>query len=135
MNIYFCGSMTGSREKQANYEEVINYLKTYGNVLNEFVADKQVTDFNPRIVFERDYANMQKADIVIADITLPSTGVGFELGNFFHMNKKVLVLYDNNYPAPSSLPRGCNKFVVYPYNAISEELDIIKNFIQNTQEY
>ena len=52
MKLYFCGSMTGSREKQENYERIINYLKNYGTILNEFVADKIVKDYEPEVVLQ-----------------------------------------------------------------------------------
>ena len=131
MKIYFCGSMTCGREKQENYEQVINYLKKFGSVLNEFVADKIVKDYEPSVVFKRDYTNMNSADICIADISVPSTGVGFELGMMYNLNVKTLVLYDENMKLPSSLPRGADKFVVKSYKTIEEEKDIIKNFIEN----
>ena len=131
MKIYFCGSMTGSREKQENYEQIIDYLKIFGTILNEFVADKVVKDYEPSVVFKRDYSNMNNADICIADISIPSTGVGFELGVMYSLNVKTLVLYDENMKLPSSLPRGADKFAVKSYKTIEEEKEIIKNFIEN----
>ena len=65
MKIYFCGSMTGSREKQENYEQIIGYLKSFGTILNEFVADKVVKDYEPSVVFKRDYTNMNSAEIML----------------------------------------------------------------------
>lgn len=130
MKLYFCGSMTGSREKQENYEQIINYLKNYGTILNEFVADKIVKDYEPEVVFNRDYNNMNNADVCIADISIPSTGVGFELGVFHMLKTKTLVVYDENMPLPSSLPRGCNNFTIKSYKDINEEIEIIKNFLE-----
>ena len=131
MKIYFCGSMTGSREKQANYEEIIKYLNTFGKVLNEFVGDKKVTDYKPENVFARDTENMKNSDVCIADISVPSTGVGFELGYFYHLNVPVLLVYDENMPLPSSLPRGADKFKVVSYSTIQEEKNKLKEFLEN----
>jgi len=130
VKIYFCGSMTGSRQKQANYEEIIRFLKGYGEVLNEFVADKKVVDYEPSIVFKRDYSNMKIADICIADISIASTGVGFELGIFYNLDVPVLVLFDENLPLPSSLPRGTDKFTVLSYKSIENEKNIIEKFFK-----
>lgn len=131
MKIYFCGSMTGSREKQANYEEIIKFLNSMGNVLNDFVGDKVVTDYEPKNVFARDTANMKASDVCIADISVPSTGVGFELGYFYHLDTPVLLVYDENMPLPSSLPRGSDKFSVVSYNSLEDEKNKIKNFLEN----
>lgn len=131
MEIYFCGSMTGSREKQENYEIIIDYLNTYGHVINDFVKDKVVIDYEPEIVFKRDSSNLNKTDILIADISVTSTGVGFELGYIYHLNKPVLVVYDENMSAPSTLPRGADKFIVRSYKTIEDEKKIIDEFINN----
>lgn len=131
MKIYFCGSMTGSREKQANYEEIIKYLNTFGNVLNEFVGDKKVTDYKPENVFARDTENMKNSDVCIADISVPSTGVGFELGYFYHLDTRVLLVYDENMPLPSSLPRGADKFKVVSYKDIEDEKSKLKEFLES----
>ena len=130
MKIYFCGSMTGDRSKQKNYEEIINYLKNYGTILNDFVADKTVTDYEPEYVFNRDSNNMKNADVVVADISIPSTGVGFELGYFYHLEKPVLTVYDSSYKLPTSLVRGADTFTVKSYSSIEEEKEIINKFIE-----
>lgn len=130
MKVYFCGSMTGSREKQENYEIIIDFINEFATVINPFVKDKEVIDYDPEYIFKRDSANMKACDIVVADITIPSTGVGFELGNFYNLDKPVLVVYDENFPSPSTLPRGADKFLVKSYNTIEEEKNIIKAFLE-----
>ena len=130
MNIYFCGSMTGSQEKMEDYKELINYLKNYGNVLNEFVGEKIVEDDADKI-YLRDTSNLKKADVLIADVSIISTGVGFELGYADLLPIKSLVIYDNSIELPSALILGNPNFTVKSYNSIDEAKQIIKEFMTN----
>lgn len=126
MNIYFGGSMTGSQEKMNDYKKLIGVLKNYGTVLNPFVGEK-MTQKEPLCVYNRDTENLQKTDILIADVSIPSTGVGFELGYADLLNIKTIIIYDKKYPLPSALILGNPKFIVNGYNTIEEAENIIKN--------
>lgn len=128
MNIYFCGSMTGSQEKMTDYNELINYLDNYGNVLNKFVGEK-IIDTAPERIYQRDTDNLKQADILIADVTIISTGVGYELGYADLCDIKTLIIYEENKPLPSSLILGNPKFIKKSYKSIEEAKQIIKDFI------
>lgn len=128
MNIYFSGSMTNSQEKMDDYKELINFLENYGNVLNKFVGEK-IINYEDEFVYERDTNNLRKTDILIADITIPSTGVGFELGYAEFLNIKTILIYDKNKLKPSSLVLGNPNFVKIEYNTIEEiKQEIVKIF-------
>lgn len=128
MNIYFCGSMTGSQEKMADYKELIDYLENYGNVLNKFVG-KKIIDMDSEEIYKRDTSNLKQADILIADVTIISTGVGFELGFADMLDINTLLIYDENKPLPSSLILGNPKFLKKSYNTIEDAKKIIRDFI------
>lgn len=119
MNIYFSGSMTNSQEKMCDYKEIIDFLENYGNVLNKFVGEK-IIDYDANFIYKRDTNNLRDADILIADITIPSTGVGFELGYAEFLNIKTILIYDKNKSKPSSLVLGNPNFVKIEYNSIEE---------------
>lgn len=129
MNIYFCGSMTHSQVKMNDYKELIDYLEQYGNVLNKFVGEK-IVDYNPSDIYKRDTSNLKNADILIADVSIVSTGVGFELGYADLLKIKTLVIYDEALPLPSSLIIGNNNFEVKSYKNLDEAKLIIKEFVE-----
>ena len=127
MNIYFCGSMTHSQEKVEFYNELINYIKKYGTVLNEFVGEKIVKIDNLDI-YNRDTNNLKNADILIADVSVVSTGVGFELGYADLLDINSLIIYDENYPLPSGLILGNPKFKISSYKTIEDAKLIVDDF-------
>uniref|UniRef100_A0A2K6V3K9 2'-deoxynucleoside 5'-phosphate N-hydrolase 1 n=1 Tax=Saimiri boliviensis boliviensis TaxID=39432 RepID=A0A2K6V3K9_SAIBB len=46
-----------------------------------------------RLIHERDLAWLQQADAVVAEVTQPSLGVGYELGRAVALNKRILCLF------------------------------------------
>jgi len=98
INIYFAGSIRGGRQDQALYLEIIDFLKQYGTVLTEHVGDAKLTasgETGPSdtYIYVRDMEWLQSSKIVVAEVTTPSLGVGYELGMAEALGKKVLCLY------------------------------------------
>lgn len=130
MNIYFSGSMTHSQEKIDDYKILIEYLENYGTVLNKFVGEK-IINKNPIDIYNRDVENLKRADILVADVTVVSTGVGFELGYADNLKIKTLIIYDENKPLPSGLIIGNPNFLVKSYNTLEDAKNVIDKFIND----
>ena len=136
MNIYFAGSIRGGRKDQDIYLEIIKHLQKYGDVLTEHVADPNTTSLGEKIseekIFKRDMEWLKKADVVVAEVTNPSLGVGYELGIAEKMNKRMLCLYrPSQEKSLSAMVRGNSKFKVVDYNKLEEAKDIIDLFIKS----
>ena len=98
MKIYFAGSIRGGRDDKELYLEIINYLKDYGEVLTEHVGDQSIStlgenDNKDNFIYKRDMEWLKECDFVIAEVTTPSLGVGYEIGRAIQFNKKVICLY------------------------------------------
>ncbi len=98
MKIYFAGSIRGGRDDQELYFSLIAELQKYGKVLTEHLGHKSLsslgeTNLTDKEIFERDMAWIKEADIVIAEVTTPSLGVGYELGQAQAMGKPIHALY------------------------------------------
>ena len=133
MKIYFCGSMTFDHSKAFDYQKMIEKLEDYGEVLNKFVGNNEVKEFEPAYVFKRDTSNLDNADLLVADVTVVSTGVGFEIGYFTTKNKPMLILYDETRPVPSASVRGILNSQVDTYKNINEALLKIDEFMKNAK--
>lgn len=97
MKIYFAGSIRGGRDDQKLYLEVIAELGKYGAVLTEHIGDKALTGqgettITDTYIFERDMAWVREADVIVAEVSTPSLGVGYELGQSESMGKPILCL-------------------------------------------
>ncbi|MFH0728421.1 MAG: nucleoside 2-deoxyribosyltransferase [Pseudomonadota bacterium] len=140
MKIYFAGSIRGGRGDVAVYEAMIAYLRAFGEVLTEHVGNRELTekgDDGPddRYIHDRDMRWLAACDLVVAEVSVPSLGVGYELGWASALGKPVLCLYR---PAPerslSAMIGGGPGIETAAYSSIEEARNILNLFIQRTAE-
>jgi len=136
MKIYFAGSITGGRDDQPLYEKIITMLGEYGEVLTQHVGDKKISGLGENtgdnFIYNRDMGWLLASDIVVAEVTTPSLGVGYELAIAEQKNKKILCLYrpiDNR--KLSALINGNPKLTTKHYQKIQDLTGIFDNFIKN----
>ena len=137
MRIYFAGSIRGGREDADLYLALIKYLKKYGIVVTEHVGDLKITeegeDSDPKYIYDRDIDLLLSSNIVIAEVTTPSHGVGYELRLAVEHKKRVLCLY--RYKPDKSLSaliQGNPSLHVCQYTTPDEAYDIIDGFVKDS---
>ena len=79
----------------------------------------------------RDIAWIKESDIVIAECTRPSLGVGYELAFAEKLNKPVNVLYRNKECNLSAMIAGDEYFKVFSYETKEEAFNIIDKILIN----
>jgi 2'-deoxynucleoside 5'-phosphate N-hydrolase len=140
MRIYFAGSIRGGRGHVTVYEAMIAYLRAFGEVLTEHVGNPALTekgDDGPddRYIHDRDMKWLAACDLVVAEVTVPSLGVGYELGWASALGKPVLCLYR---PVPerplSAMIAGSSQIETAAYSSIEEARNMLKVFIEKTAE-
>lgn len=73
-------------------------MKKYGEVLTEHVGSSDInamgeTHLTEKQIHDRDMQWLNETDIVIAEVSTASLGVGYEVGRAIELNKKILCLY------------------------------------------
>lgn len=94
MKIYFAGSIRGNKST-INLHNILNHLKQYGEVLSEIAFVKnnwEVRNLIDEEIFKQDCSWIEKSDIVIAEVSSPSLGVGYELAYAEKLCKKIICL-------------------------------------------
>jgi 2'-deoxynucleoside 5'-phosphate N-hydrolase len=84
LTIYFAGSISGGRNDVGLYRELIAALEAEGHrILAGAVAAEHVTSSGETLdscaIFDRDLAWIAAADVLVAEVSMPSTGVGYEI--------------------------------------------------------
>jgi 2'-deoxynucleoside 5'-phosphate N-hydrolase len=126
MNIYFAGSIRGGREDAALYAKIIHFLKQFGPVYTEHIGDASLTergdeDLSDRIIHDRDLDWLMAADVVVAEVTTVSMGVGYEIGRAVAAGKKVICLYRTHEGKRlSAMIAGCPDISVITYQYLEE---------------
>jgi nucleoside 2-deoxyribosyltransferase len=101
MNIYFACSITGGREFESVYQELVAALAANGHEIptshlvqsDVFENERQLT---PQEVYERDINWIKNCDALIAEVSVPSHGVGYEIGFALNIGKPVLCIHQKD---------------------------------------
>ena len=135
MNIYFAGSIRGGREDVALYFEIIEQLGEYGQILTEHIGNPELTGLgeidDDKKIHDRDLAWLKQADYLVAEVTTPSLGVGYEIGKATEWGKPTLCLFrQTEGRALSAMIAGCPRAIVKEYRNKEELKSIFKDFFQ-----
>ncbi|HUI87174.1 MAG TPA: nucleoside 2-deoxyribosyltransferase [Anaerolineales bacterium] len=100
MNIYFACSITGGREFERIYQALTAALLRDGHdVPTAQLAESNVLSLEavvePHEVYERDVHWIRRASALIAEVSVPSHGVGYEIGFALNAGKPVLCLFQH----------------------------------------
>ena len=136
MNIYFAGAIRGGREDVALYLEIIKQLKEYGQVLTEHIGNPELTGLgeidDDKQIHDRDLAWLKEADYLVAEVTTPSLGVGYEIGKATEWGKPVLCIFrPSEGRALSAMIAGCGKAIVREYGSKEELSSIFDDFFKH----
>jgi nucleoside 2-deoxyribosyltransferase len=98
MNIYFACSITGGRELESFYQEFVTALEAKGHIIpTSHLASSEIVKGErllvPTDVYERDVKWIRECDALIAEVSVPSHGVGYEIGYALTCGKPVLCLF------------------------------------------
>ena len=98
MKIYFAGSIRGGREKIDTFIQVGELLEKYGTILDKHVLDPNLSSQGENIpldeIYKRDMDWIKEADIVVAEVSTPSLGVGYEIAYAESLGKLIICLCD-----------------------------------------
>lgn len=135
MKIYVSGSIYGGREKVETYKIIINALEKYGEVYDKEIIDEDVIEKekfqSDEEIFKKLEGYLKNIDIVFAEVTVPSLGVGYELGFADQLGKKVIAIYDMNVvDKVSTMIRGNKRIKLIGYKNISEIVDNLENIFK-----
>jgi 2'-deoxynucleoside 5'-phosphate N-hydrolase len=135
MKIYFAGSIRGGRSDVPVYQSLIEYLAAFGEVLTEHVGDASLSEIgdegpDDRYIHDRDIAWLLACDVLVAEVSVPSLGVGYELGCAVALKKPVLCLYRFDISRPlSAMIAGSPGIKTARYSSMDEAKKILAAFL------
>jgi nucleoside 2-deoxyribosyltransferase len=135
--IYLAAPMRGDRSALNNVKQICGMLEEHGHVvLTKHVAE-DVLDIDrgmtPKEIFERDIKLLEEADFLVAEVSYPSLGVGFEIAYFLLKGKEVIALaLEDRVNNVSAMIRGITwpNFHFIPYTAPEDAVLKIRNHIK-----
>jgi hypothetical protein len=143
MKIYFAGSIRGGRDDAPLYARLIAHLATFGEVLTEHVGAADVTaagevptisgeeGMTDREIHDRDLNWLESSDAVVAEVTAPSLGVGYELALAVREGKRALCLFRlKEGTSLSAMIAGSPGLTVREYGSFEEACGHIDDFLR-----
>ena len=101
MQIYFAGSIAGGRKYLETYTKLVHYLQEKGHSIpTEHIIAPDVLKSEKKVtaeeIYSRDVDWLSKSAALIAEVSNPSLGVGYEICYALNLKKPVLCLYEKN---------------------------------------
>ena len=134
MKVYFACSIKGGGDT-SNYQVIIESIKASGSeVLSEvFVNDAISYGGSPLPadqIYQRDINWIREADIIVAEVTNPSLGVGYELSYAEQLQKPILTLFHSKSDRKlSAMIAGNSYFENKIYSSSSDILNLVALFM------
>ena len=130
MKFYFAGAIRGGRDKVDVYIKINELLEKYGEVLDKHVANPKVFELEKNVTmkerYERDIKWINECDILVAEVSTPSLGVGYEIAYAEKLNKRVICIYDESITV-SAMITGNDYVELITYKNINDLLSKLES--------
>ena len=137
MNIYFACSITGGREFETVYQEIVTALiKDKHEIPTSHLTKSDAMEnehiLAPRDVYERDVNWIKNCDVLIAEVSVPSHGVGYEIGYALGIGKPVLAVYQAGRKVSKMISGNPDvNLQVKVYQDSADATRVIRDFLAN----
>ena len=134
MKVYFAGSIRGGEPDREWFQQLITHIKQYGQVMTEHSFDfsyEEEIKKDDVWIYTTDMGWLRESDALIAEITAPSLGVGYEIAKAEEWGIPILMLYrDTPARKPSAMLNGNKNIPMIVYNEKKEVLEAIDAFLK-----
>lgn len=133
MKIYFAGSIRGEKPDPDWFQTLIKRLSMHGKVLTEHsfsYSPEEEARLDDQQIYERDMLWLREADAVVAEVTAPSLGVGYEVAKAEEWGKPTLLLYrESPNRMPSAMLNGNRGLRLLRYADRQDALKAVDAFL------
>lgn len=135
MNVYCAGAIRGDTQFQKSFHRSIKIVEDMGHTVLSELASTYSAD-PPRgdgEIYSRDMGWLDQSSIMVAEISGPSLGVGYEISYALHTkNIPVLAFYHSSKSNVSAMVSGNPhpKLDLQQYHSIDDLRGMIEGFIR-----
>jgi 2'-deoxynucleoside 5'-phosphate N-hydrolase len=133
INIYFSCSITGGRGDQPVYQALVEAMLAWGHEiptahLSSTAVTQLETTIEADLVYQRDTDWVKGCDVVVAEVSTPSHGVGYEIALAVTLGKPVLCCYQAGKKV-SKMLLGNPHVVLAPYETSNQAVEAVEKFL------
>lgn len=139
MNIYFACSITGGRQFEPIYQTITKSLLDAGHVVpTAHLAGENVIDLEQvveaREVYTRDVNWIKECDALVAEVSTPSHGVGYEIAYALGIGKPVLCCHLSGLKVSKMITGNTDKNLsLVAYHDEDQAARAVKEFLNTLQ--
>ncbi len=137
MNIYFSCSITGGRSEEKTYQAIVKELLDRGHeVPTAHLSSPEVMELekivDPVEIFDRDMNWLRECDAVVAEVSSPSHGVGYEVAYALSLRKPVICCYQRGKKVSKIITGNTSAGLkVAEYDDDDEAVRMVREFIDS----
>lgn len=141
MNIYFACSITGGREFESVYQAIVDSLLAHGyQVPTSHLAQAEAMEgeriLSPQDVYERDVNWIRNCDVLIAEVSVPSHGVGYEIAYALQTGKPVLCIHLSGRKVSKMITGNPDPMLtVRSFISVEEAISLALEFLEKRKSY
>jgi len=133
MKVYFSGSIRGGEPDRDWFQRLIRHISGQGKVLTENSFGYSYAEeirFDDTWIYERDMDWLREADALVAEVSAPSLGVGYEIAKAEEWGKPILLLY-REAPGrkPSAMLNGNKNLELFVFTEEEAALNAVDRFL------
>lgn len=138
MKIYFSAAISAGRIYAPIYKKMVETLQdNQFDILTEHVADPNVLhmekSFSATEVYNRDIRLIHDCDLLLAEVSHPSTGVGYEIAYALLNDKPVIAAYLSGLKVSKMITGNTqSNLYIYTYESINDLLDYLPGWIETS---
>jgi hypothetical protein len=139
MNLYFSCSITGGRADEDVYQILVKEMLRLGHEvptahLSEADVVRMETIVDPNEIFRRDMDWLHACDAVVAEVSTPSHGVGYEIAEGLNLGKPVLCCYRKGRKVSKIITGNDSKtLTIREYESNEEAVRCLNDFLSSLQ--
>jgi len=140
IKIYFAGAISAGRERQALYAEMVHFLEALGTeVLSAHVAKAEVLEHEAKLtaeeIFNRDMRLIENCAGMIAEVSRPSLGVGYEIAMALALWRPTLCLCEQGIFLTRMLTGNSHpRLQIRFYHEAADWQEALKSFCQSLRQ-
>jgi nucleoside 2-deoxyribosyltransferase len=111
-------------------------LQEHGEVLTEHLGSNEIIERKDRVlsdkqIHDRDMKWVREADVLVAEVSVASLGVGYEIGRAIEWGKPVLCLFHKDSELTlSAMIAGSEGVENHSYRSLEEMSEILSGFLK-----
>lgn len=128
MRVFLATPIRGVADRHGIYKQLYAHLVEMGVEVEGAFGLFSEENLSDEEIYERDISALERSDVLLAEVSSPSTGVGFEVAHALSMGIPVVCVHERG-TRLSAMIAGCPRVRLYAYTTPDELGSLLENVL------